>query len=62
MFILKYKSDGSIDRYKERLVAKGYNPTYGLEYYETFSPVVKPSTIRIVLTLVFIFMMDYKIA
>jgi len=51
VYKLKHKSDWSIDRYKVRLVAKGYNQTHGLDYFETFSHVVKAATIRIILTI-----------
>ena len=51
VFKLKHKSDGSVDRYKARLVAKGFHQQPGLDYGETFSPVIKPTTVRTVCSL-----------
>ncbi|GJW81123.1 multidrug resistance-associated protein 3, partial [Tanacetum coccineum] len=50
-FKIKYKSSGDIDRYKARLVVKGFNQKEGIDFDETFSLVAKMSTVRCVIAL-----------
>ncbi|BBN67443.1 transposable element gene [Prunus dulcis] len=51
----KLKSDGFIDKYKARLVAKGYKQQKNIDYFDTFAPVTKISSIRVLIALASIY-------
>ncbi|XP_071718011.1 uncharacterized mitochondrial protein AtMg00820-like [Rutidosis leptorrhynchoides] len=51
VFRHKFRSDGSLERYKAHLVGDGRTQTVGVDCNETFSPVVKPATIQMVLSI-----------
>ena len=67
VFKTKRDSKGNVERYKARLVAKGYTQKDGIDYKETFSPVSRKDSLRIVMALVAHFdlelhQMDVKMA
>jgi Reverse transcriptase (RNA-dependent DNA polymerase) len=51
VFTVKIKNDGTLDRFKARLVARGFSQLYGVDYFETFAPTVRMDTLRIFLAI-----------
>jgi len=67
VFKRKLKPDGTIDKFKARLVAKGYKQKYNVDYFDTYSPVTRIASIRILFFIASIYklvvhQMDVKIA
>ena len=48
---MKHNADGSIERFKARIVAKGYSQRPGLDYNESFAPTFCPATLRIIMAM-----------
>lgn len=51
MYKIKYENDGSIGHHKARLIVKSYTQTYGKDRKETFAPVVKMSTVCVLMSI-----------
>jgi len=51
VFCVKCKADGSVNKYKARLVARGFTQIYGVDYFDTYSPVAKLSSIQLILAI-----------
>ena len=55
VFAVKVNPDGSLARLKARLVAKGYAQTYGINYFDAFSPVAKLTSVKLFISMVAVY-------
>ena len=60
VFRIKRDANNQVERYKARLVAKGFTQKEGIDYHETFAPVVKYKSLRIILSLATIYDLELK--
>ena len=51
VFQVKHNADGSIERFKARIITKGYSQCPGLDYNESFAPTFRPATLRIIMAM-----------
>jgi hypothetical protein len=51
VYNIKYKSDGTVEKFKARLVAQGYKQIEGVDYGDTFAPVMRYKSLRVLLSL-----------
>ena len=58
IFKRKMKADDSIDKYKARLVVKGYRQKEGLDYFDTYSPITRITSIRMLISIAALFNLE----
>ena len=51
VYRIKYKSDGTVEHYKARLVARGFTQVFGVDYSETYTPVTRLESLRLMLAM-----------
>ena len=51
VFVTKWNADGCLNKYKARLVARGFTRLHGLDYFDTFAPTVCPTPIQAMLAI-----------
>lgn len=61
IFRIKTNADGSINKYKARLVARGFSQEFGVDYNETYSPVMRHTSLRFLLALAVKRKLDFDI-